>query len=109
MDKNLWGGVPKDPPGLNRVKLPQKVTYRLKGNLSESPNLFKYRENILILRLYEQFFRNSRNLGHFGSLKKIYNLFCEIFKCPQDKSNNEFRKFQNAFVQPRNSNFSGNK
>ena len=55
------------PPPIifERLKLPQQIIYRQKGNLSESPNHQKYWENILISRFYEQFSRNSRILGHF--------------------------------------------
>ena len=47
---------------------------------------FKYRKNILISRFYEQFSRNRP----FLEVRKIYHLFREIFKCREDKSNNEF-------------------
>ena len=41
---------------------------------------------------------------------QIYNLFREIFKFRDDKSNNVFRETGvNAFVKPRNLNFSQNK
>ena len=46
-------------------KLPQQIIYCPKSNLSESPNHFKYRKNILISRLHEQFSRSSPILGHF--------------------------------------------
>ena len=109
------------PPPIifERLKLPQQIIYRQKGNLSESPNHFKYRKNMLISRFYEQFSRKSRNLGHFGSSKKIsnsyninisciilkrviwrfqiYNLFCEIFKFREDKSNNELHEILKCF------------
>ena len=39
--------------------LPQQTIYHWKGNLSESPIHFRYRQNILISRLYEQFLRNG--------------------------------------------------
>ena len=45
--------------------------YCRKGNLLESWNHFKYRNNILISRLYEQFSQNSPNLGHFSKFEKI--------------------------------------
>ena len=64
-------GVGPPPIIFERLKLPQQIIYRRKGNLSESPNQFKYRENILISRFYEQFSRSSRILGHFGSVKKL--------------------------------------
>ena len=54
-----------------RLKLPQQIIYRRKGNLSESPDHLKYRENILISRFYEQFSQNSWNLGHFWKFEKI--------------------------------------
>ena len=110
------------PPPLilfERLKLPQQIIYRRKGNLSESPNHKKYWENILISRLYEQFSRSSRNLGHFWKFEKIsnssntnisyiiwkrviwrfqiYNLFREIFKFREDKSSNVFREILKCF------------
>ena len=68
-------GVPPPSPPIifERLKLPQQIIYHRKGNLSESPNHLKYRENILISRFYEQFSRSSRNLGHFWKFKKISN------------------------------------
>ena len=105
----MRGGPP--PIIFERLKLPQQIIHCRKGNLSESPNHFKYWKNILISRFYEQFSRSSRILGHFGSTKKfqtlrtqtyhtyiilkwvtwrfqIYNLFREKFK---------FRSFTKAF------------
>ena len=114
-------GVPPPPPpphthththtnNFERLKLPQQIIYRRKGNLSESPNHFKHRKNILISRFYEQFLRSSRILGLFLEVRKnfkflehkhiiyhfeagdwrfqIYNLFLEKFK---------FRVFTKAF------------
>ena len=102
-----------------RLKLPQQIIYRRKENLSESPNHQKYLENILVSRFYEQFSRNRRNLGHFRKFEKIsnsqnmnilyiilkhvtwrfqiYNLFREIFKFREDKSNNVFREIRKCF------------
>ena len=67
-------GWPFPPVIFERLKLPQQITYRRKGNLSESPNHFKYRENVLMSQFYEQFSRSSRILGHFGSSKKFQTL-----------------------------------
>ena len=69
-------GCPPPPPPpqpiiFERLKSPQQIIYRPKGNLSESPNRLKYRENILISRFCEHFSRNSRNLGHFWKFEKI--------------------------------------
>ena len=63
------------PPPIifERLKLPQQIIYRRKGNLSESPHHQKYWENILISRFYEQFSRNSRILGHFWKFEKNSN------------------------------------
>ena len=124
-------GVPPPPIIFERLKLPQQIIYRRKENLSESPNHKKYWENILVSRFYEQFSRNRRNLGHFWKFEKIsnsqnmnilciilkhviwrfqiYNLFREIFKFCEDKAIMYFAKFVNAFVKPRNLNFSRNK
>ena len=69
-------GAPSPPPPpiiFERLKLPQEIIYRRKGNLSESPNHFKYRKNILISRFYEQFLLSSRILGHFWKFEKISN------------------------------------
>ena len=48
-------GVAPPPIIFERLKLPQQIIYRRKGNLSESPNYQKYWENILVSRFYEQF------------------------------------------------------
>ena len=66
------GGAGWTPPIIfERLKLPQQIIYCRKENLSESPNHFKYRKNILISRFYEQFSPSSRNLGHFWKFEKI--------------------------------------
>ena len=65
-------GFPSPQPIIfETLKLLQQIIYRRKGNVSESPIHFKYRENILISRFYEQFSRSSRNLGHFLKFAKI--------------------------------------
>ena len=69
------GGAGCPPPIIfERLKLPQQIIYRRKGNLSERPNHQKYWKNILISRFYEQFSRSNRILGHFGSSKKFQTL-----------------------------------
>ena len=114
-------GVPPPPPPIifERLKLPQQIIYRRKENVSENPNHQKYWENILVSRFYEQFSRNRWNLGHFRKFEKIsnsqnmnilyiilkhviwrfqiYNLFREIFKFREDKSNNVFREIRKCF------------
>ena len=112
-------GVPPPQIIFERLKLPQQIIYRRKGNLSESPNHFIYWENILISRFYEQCSRSSRNLGHFWKFEKIsnslntnisyiilkrlilrsqiYNLFREIVTFREDKSNNVFREILKCF------------
>ena len=124
-------GVFLPPIIFERLKVPQQIIYRQKENLSESPNHKKYWENILVSRFYEEFSRNRRNLGHFRKFEKIsnsqnmnilymilkhviwrfqiYNLFREIFKFREDKAIMYFTKFVNAFVKPRNLNFSRKK
>ena len=114
-----WCAVPPPPIIFERLKLPQQIIYRQKGNLSESPNHQKYLENILISRFYEQFSRSSQNLGHVWRFEKIsnswntnisyiilkwviwrfqiYNLFHEIFKFHKDKGNIVFRKILKCF------------
>ena len=69
-------GCPPPPPQpilFERLKLPQQIIHLRKGNLSESPNHFKYRKNILISRFYEQFSPSSRILSHFWKYEKISN------------------------------------
>ena len=115
-----WEVPPPPPPVIfERLNLPQQNIYRRKGNLSESSNHLKYRENILISLFYEQLSPSSRNLGHFWKFEKIsnfwntkllyvnlkrviwrfqiYNLFLEIFKFREDKSNNVFREIYKCF------------
>ena len=123
-------GAPQ-PIIFERLKLPQQIIYRRKENLSESPNHQKYWENIYVSRFNEQFSRNRRNLGNFQKFEKIsnsqnmnilyiilkhviwrfqiYNFFREIFKDKKIKAIMYFAKFVNAFVKPRNLNFSRNK
>ena len=112
-------GVAPPPIIFETLKLPHQIIYRWKENLSESPNHKKYWRNILILRFYEQFLLSRRNLGHFWKFEKIsnsynmnisdiilkrviwrfqiYNLFHEIFKFREDKSNNVFRENRKCF------------
>ena len=76
-------GVPLPLPIiLERLKLPQQIIYRRKGNLSESPNHFKYRKNILISRFYERFSRSSRSLGHFWKYEKFQTLRTQTHHIP---------------------------
>ena len=64
--------MPPPPPIIfERLKLPQQIIYRRKGNLSESPNHFKYRENISISRFYEQFSQSGRILGHLRACERV--------------------------------------
>ena len=39
--------------------LPQQTIYHWKGNLLKSPIHFRYQQNTLISRLYEEFLRND--------------------------------------------------
>ena len=71
--------VPPPPIILKRLRLPQQIIYRQKGNLLESPDHIKYQGNILISRFYEQFSRSIRNLGHFGSSKKFQTLRTQTY------------------------------
>ena len=125
-------GVPPPPPIIfERFKLLQQIIYRRKENLSESPNHKKYWENVLVSRFYEQFSRNRRNLGHFRKFEKIsdsqnmnilyiilkhviwrfqiYNFFAKYLNFAKIKAIMYFAKFVNAFVKPRNLNFSRTK
>ena len=96
--------------GCGGAGCPPPPTYRRKENLSESPNRFKYRKNILISRFYEQFSRSSRNLGHFWKFEKISNSLntnilyiilkrviwrCQIYNLFREKF--KFRGFTKAF------------
>ena len=51
-DAAVRSAPPPPPIIFERLKLPQQIIYRWKGNLSESPYHFKYREDILILQFY---------------------------------------------------------
>ena len=51
----------------------QQIIYRRKGNLSESPNHFKYRKNILISRFYEHF-REVVGFRPFLKVQKNFKL-----------------------------------
>ena len=95
---------------LERLKLPEQIIYRRKGNLSESPNHQKYWENNLISRFYEQSSRSSRILGHFWEFEKISNSYntnisCIILKrviwrfqiCNLFREKFKFRGFRKAF------------
>ena len=53
--------------------LPQQTIYHWKGNLTASRFDFKYWENILISRFYEQFSRNDPAMVPEQLLKKISN------------------------------------
>ena len=62
MEVRRCGAPPPPPPPLiifEERNLPQQTIYHWKGNLSKSPIHFRYRQNILISRLYEQFSRND--------------------------------------------------
>ena len=69
-----WCGVAPLTIIFERLKLPQQIIYRRKENLSESLNHQKYWENMLVSRFYEQFSRNTRNLGHFRKVQKNFKL-----------------------------------
>ena len=119
-------GVFPPPIIFERLKLPQQIIYRRKGNLSESTNHLKYWENIFISRFYEQFSRSGRNLGHFWKFEnisnswntniciilkriiwrfQIYNLFRETFKFCEDESSNIFREILKCFRKTANFEF----
>ena len=57
------GGAERPPPQPSIIfegrNLPQQTINHWKGNLSKRLIHFRYRQNILILRLYEQFSRNA--------------------------------------------------
>ena len=65
---------PPPPPIIfERQILSQQTIYRWKGNLTASRIHFKYWENILILRLYEQFSRNDSAMASEWLSEKISN------------------------------------
>ena len=51
--------------------LPQQPIYYWKENLSKSPIHFRYRQNILISRLYEQFPRNDSAMAQEKNFKLL--------------------------------------
>ena len=55
------GNTGRPPPPINFEgrHFPQQTIYYWKGNLSKSPIHFRYRQNVLISRLHEQFLRNA--------------------------------------------------
>ena len=73
LQKKGCAGAGCPSPPIISIKLPQQIIYRRKGTLSESPNHFKSRKNILISRFYEQFSRSGRILGHFWKFENISN------------------------------------
>ena len=118
-DAAVRGATPPPPPIIfERPKLPQQIIYRRKGNLSESLNHLKYRENIVISRFYEQCSRSSRNFNRpFLEVRKnfillehkhiIYHFEAgDLEVIAKIKPIMYFAKFLNAFVKPRNLNFS---
>ena len=62
LQKKRWRWPPPPPPPTDnfwRPNLPRQTIYHWKGNLSNSPIHFRYRQNILISQVYEQFSRND--------------------------------------------------
>ena len=58
--RDRGGALPPPPPIIfEGQNLPQQTVYHWKGNLSKSLIHFRYRQNILISRLYEQLLRNA--------------------------------------------------
>ena len=54
-----------------RQNLPQQTVYHWKGNLLKSPIHFRYRQNILISRLYEQFSQNDSAMAPEENFKLL--------------------------------------
>ena len=102
--KSGGAGWPPPPIIFERLKLPQQIIYRRKENLSESPNHQKYyRRNLGHFRKFEKI-SNSQNMNILYIILKhviwrfqIYNLFREICKFREDKSNNVFREIRKCF------------
>ena len=71
--------------------LPQQTICHWKGNLSKSPLHFRYRQNILISRLYEQFSRTDSAMApekNFKLLKyELLNMKFQTFKIYDFKAN----------------------
>ena len=70
------GSPPPPPPCkpiiFKRFKLPIQIIYRRKGNLSESPDHFEYRDKIVISRFYERFGKYSK-FRPFLEIRKMSN------------------------------------
>ena len=117
--QNKGGGGAPPPHNFRRTKLTPTNYISLERDLSKSPIQFRYRQNILISRLYEQFSRNApKKISNFKNMYltlkhviwrfRICNYFCEISK---------FRDFMNTLrnfaksvllIFPRNLNISRN-
>ena len=69
------GGSPPPPPPIifKWQILPQHTIHRWKGNLTASRIHFKYWNNILILRCYEQFSRNDSAMAPERLFEKVSN------------------------------------
>ena len=61
---------PPPPPIIFEGRnVPQKTIYHWEGNLSKSPIHFRYQQNILISRLYEQSSRNDSAVAQEKNVK----------------------------------------
>ena len=70
------GAPPPPPPPPPTIifegrNLPQQTVYHWKENLSESLIRFRYRKNILISRLYEQFSGNDSAMAPEKNVKLL--------------------------------------
>ena len=66
------GAEPPPPPIIFEGRnLPQQTIHHWKGNLSKSLIHFRYRQNILILRLYEQFSPNDSAMAPEKNFKLL--------------------------------------
>ena len=70
------GGAGRPPPPPPPIvfegrNLLQQTIYHWKGNLSKSPIHFRYRQNILISRLYDQFSRNDSGMAPEKNFKRL--------------------------------------
>ena len=82
-------GAPPPPPIIFEGRsLQQQTIYHWKGNLAKSQIHFRYRQNILISRLYEQFSRNDSAIApekNFKLLKHehvIYHFKAHVLEIP---------------------------
>ena len=85
------------PPPRQGRSLPLQTIYHWKGNLSKRPIHFRYRQNILISRLYEQFSRNDSAMApeKFQTLKNEHIMYHFKARSGDSVNINCFAKYLN--------------